>query len=425
MSAGTQQLDIALVLAAGTVLLLGLTIGWVRNRLWISEPILALGIGVVIGPVLRLGGFADHDGSGGVFLEEAARITLALAVMGAALRLPRSYGSRSWRTVAMVLGLGMPLMWLFASLAAWALLPVSVLQALLVGAVLTPTDPVVAAGVISGVIAERCIPARLRNMLTAESGGNDGLAQLFVLLPVLLLTETTGRAVTEWLTAVLLWQILGAFLIGGVIGWVAGRLLVWARRDPTAERQSTLTTGIALSLAVLGTLELLGTNGFFGVFAAGLMLNRALPEDEKRAEHVQEAISRFFDLPVFILLGIILPVRAWGELGWPAFALALLLLAVRRPPAFWLLRRFVPAVVTRREALFAGWFGPMGISSVYYALLAGSRTGWAALWPIVSLVVVVSIVAHGVSATPLSRALGRAEEADGDGADAGLRPAPR
>ncbi len=113
---------------------------------------------------------------------EAARVTLGLAVMGAALRLPRGFVLRRWRDLALVLGVGMPLMWLATSVAAWVFLPLPPLACLVIGSVMTPTDPVISSSIVTGRIADRNIPPRIRGLITAESGANDGLALLFLTL---------------------------------------------------------------------------------------------------------------------------------------------------------------------------------------------------------------------------------------------------
>ena len=399
-----NSLNIALSIGAGTVLFLAMISGYVKNRLSVSEPLICLGIGVLIGPLaLDLASFDLTDDDTLMLVEQAARITLAIAVMGAAMRLPHGFVTRHWREMSLILSAGMLGMWLMSSLLAYLCFALPLLSALLLGAMITPTDPVLADSIVTSRTAEAVVPGRLRHLITAESGANDGLAILLVLLPVAFLEHDPAGAVQYWLLRVLLWEVLGAVLIGAAMGWVAGRCLVWAQRHPDSETASLTTVGLALSLTVLACVKLIGSDGILAVFAAGLGFNRFISHRETRQEHVQETIGRFFDLPVFILFGIILPWTAWGELGWPALLFVVAVLLLRRLPVWWLLRARLASLHTRRDTLFAGWFGPIGIAALFYASKIRYEHDMVELWNVASLVIFASIVLHGISATPLTR----------------------
>lgn len=409
--ASPMELRLAVLLSATTVLLLGLVAGYVKNRLWISEPVICTGIGLLLGPIgLDLVELDTSDSTQTLVLQEIARSTVAVAAMGAALRLPPSYWRRSWRELAVTLGLGMPLMWGAGAALAWVLLPTSLLPALLIGAVVTPTDPVLSAPIVTGRIAERNVPRSLRDSLSAESGANDGLALPIVMIPLLLLTgHSLDETFERWFVEVLLIDIVAAALVGLTTGWLAGLCYVWARRQPFTEPPSILTIALALTITVAAAVRLFGGSGILGVFVAGSAFNVILAEEEgERLERIQEAFARFLDLPVFIVLGALAPWHAWTQLGWSGPLFALAVLALRRPPAWLLLRYGVPSLRSRRDALFAGWFGPVGIAAMFYALKAHADTGLEIVWPAVSLVIVASVLAHGISATPLTLRFGRA-----------------
>lgn len=399
----------ALALGAGTVLALGLLGGYVKNRSWLAESTACLILGIVLGPmVLGLADLALLPIDPFTLLKEAARLTLGISVMAAALRLPRASIRQCAAGLAIVLGPGMLLMFLSGSLLAGTILNQRLLPALLVGAALAPTDPVVAGAITGGRAAERALPNRMRSFLTAESGANDGLALLFVMLPALLVRQSPGDAVSEWLTQVLLWQTMGGVSIGLVSGWLAGHLLIWARRQPFCERHSIASVALALSLTVLALVRVIGSDGILAVFASGLVVNSFVSKEEARQENVQAAVSRFFDLPVFILVGAMLPWAAWRELGWRAIAFAVAVIVLRRLPWWIALYRAVPEIKTPSEAAFLGWFGPIGVSSIYYLLLIRERTGLHQVWEIGSTAVLLSIVVHGTSATPLLQLMRRA-----------------
>ncbi|TPJ14365.1 sodium:proton antiporter [Mesorhizobium sp. B2-7-3] len=404
----------ALALGAGTVLVLGLLGGYVKNRLWLAESTICLILGAVLGPMgLGWADLASLPLDPFALLKEAARLTLGISVMAAALRLPPGFVARRAAGLAIVLGPGMLLMFLSGSLLALTILNQRPLVALLVGAALAPTDPVVAGAITAGRAAERMVPNRMRSLLTAESGANDGLALLFVTLPALVVAQAPVEALSEWLTQVLLWQTMGSVSIGLVLGWLAGHLLTWARRQPFCQHHSIATIALALSLTVLAFVRLIGSDGILAVFASGLVINSFVSKEEARQENVQAAVSRFFDLPVFILVGTMLPWAAWHELGWRAIGFAVAVLIVRRVPWWVALYRAVPEIRTMSEAVFLGWFGPIGISTIYYLLLIREKTGLHEVWEIGTIAVSLSVVVHGMSATPFTQLIGRARTTSG------------
>src|SRR6056297_917773 len=190
-SSRMSDLDIALGLISGLLVALDLSTGLLQSREYLpSEPIVAVGYGVAIGPqgldAVQLSTWADPL----IVIEQAARLTVALAVTSIALRLPENYFRRRWKSMAALLGPGMVSMWLVSGLIAYAVLPVSFVVAMLIGAVITPTDPVLANSVVIGRTAEGNIPKRLRYLLSAEAGANDGGAYLLVFLAVLLAGES-------------------------------------------------------------------------------------------------------------------------------------------------------------------------------------------------------------------------------------------
>ena len=186
---------------------------------------------------------------------------------------------------------------------------------------MTPTDPVVASTIVTGGVAERNLPDCLRHAISAESGWNDGLALPFVFLPILVLTRPPGEAVPYWITHALLWEVVFGAVLGAMIGLIAGGTLRWAAAREILEMTSLLTVSLALSLTVLGVAELFGTSGVLAAFVAGVAFNATGGSDAKeRQEVVQEAITRFFDLPIFVLLGMALRGRVGSSSGGSSFS---------------------------------------------------------------------------------------------------------
>jgi sodium/hydrogen antiporter len=402
-------LYVSLAAVGGLLLLLGMLGGLLKERTPVSEPLIALIAGVLIGPgALGLLDLADL-GNQTLILEEAALVTLGVALVGVALRLPIGYSSSNWRLLFVLLGIVMPLMWIVGGLLAYLILGVPFWVAVLIGAIVTPTDPVVASSIVAGGVAERNLPARLRHAISSESGFNDGLALPFVVLPVLVLTEPPGEVLGHWLTHTILLEIVGGAALASLMGYLAGKTLRWAERKETMERTSLLTISLALSLSVLGVTELLHLNGVLAAFVAGIVFNFAGSSDAKESqEEIQEAISRFFDLPIFVLLGMALPWQGWLDLGWRGPLLVVAVLVLRRLPTVLALRPLLGPLRGRaRDVLFLGWFGPIGAAALYYATFSLRETGIEEAWVVGSLIICASVVIHGVSATPLTKLYGR------------------
>ena len=199
-----------------------------------------------------------------------------------------------------------------------------------------------------------------------------------------------------------------AILLGAGLGVAAARLLHWAHVRGLMESYSYLSFTVALSLFTLGAATLLGAESLISVFAAGLAFDFAADTGEKHEEEaVQEAISKLFTLPMFVIFGAALPWAAWAGLGWPLVALAAATLALRRIPVLALMTPLVRPTLEPRDAAFLGWFGPLGVAAMFYAAFAVRQTGEAAIWPAASALILASILAHGVSAAPLTRLYAR------------------
>lgn len=373
------------------------------RRAPVSEPMLALGLGVVVGPAV-LGWVDVSERARDLLLLEGARLLLAFSVMAAALRF-RWAGLRSvLRPVALLLVVALPLAMVLGGAASLAMgLPLGL--ALLLGACLSPTDPVLASSVVSGGPAERHLPARLRQVLTGESGANDGLGLPLVLLGLaaVLPGQSAGAAVGEAVR-----QVVVAVVVGVVLGSVVGRLGQRAERRGTLEGGPRLVLTLLLAVAVLGVARVAGADGVLAVFVAGLAYDRVVAtSDREPQDSLDEAVNRYAVLPLFLLLGAVLPWAAWGRLGWGAAAFAAGVLLVRRLPLLLLLHR--PLGLSTREGAFAGWFGPMGVSALFYlAHSASEGVGDPRLFAAGSLAVVVSVVAFGTTAAPATQRFDRA-----------------
>ncbi|WBB91180.1 cation:proton antiporter [Verrucosispora sp. WMMC514] len=388
-----NRLHLSYALVGVLALLLAFWSSAVR-RAPVSEPLLALSLGVLAGPVL---GLIDLPaGQMTALMLESSRILLAISLMAVALRFPLPAYRSVIRPVGVLLAVAMVGMAVVSAGLAWLVLGLPLALALLLGACVTPTDPVLASSVVSGRPAERELPARLRQVISGESGANDGLAFAFVVLALAVVTSgSLGGALVE-----VIWAVVGALVIGVAVGWTAGRAILAAEEREDVDRGSLLVFTIVLGVAALGVARLAYTDGILAVFVAGLAYNAVVGGRSRASQQrLDDALTRYLVLPLFFLLGIEVPWRDWLELGWPVLAFVVALLLLRRLPVVLALK---PALgMSWRSTVFLGWFGPVGVSALFY-LTHSQEHGVAdpRLWAAGSLAVVASTVVHGVTATP-------------------------
>lgn len=397
-----MTLDLLLVAVGGLGLVVASLSAKLR-RLPVSEPLLALGLGVLLGPavtdLLALPPLTEDPAA----LHDGARILLAVSVMAVALRYPFGDVRRRLGPVAVLLLVAMPVMAVVSTALGWLVLGVPLATAALLGAAVAPTDPVLASSVVTGDLAERDLPARDRQILSLESGANDGLALPLVIAALALagpLTATEALAESAW-------QVGGAVLVGAALGWLGGRALRLGEEYGATAHGPALLFTVVLALLILGASGLTRTDGVLAVFVGGLVFNLVSTGADRTAElSIDEAVNRFAVLPLFVVLGAVLPWSAWRDFGWSGPALAAAILLLRRLPVLLLLAR--PLGLRLSDALYLGWFGPIGVSALFYLTLEAERlhvpevvlaTG--------SLVLVASTVVHGLSGAPARAWFGR------------------
>ncbi|ORX93816.1 hypothetical protein K493DRAFT_284366 [Basidiobolus meristosporus CBS 931.73] len=397
----------------GFILLFGLASMFIKERLFLSEALVATIFGIIIGPVgLNLidpntWGVHPHT-----FTMEFARIVIALQVMAAGVNLPKKYILREWKSFLIFLFPVMAVMWLVAAAVFYWLLPLSFLESLLLAACITPTDPVLANSIVQGGFAERYVPVHLRDIIAAESGANDGLGFPFLFFAFLMLrSNSPGQAIGQWLITIWGYQIALSILIGFVAGFAARRLLHLCERKHLIDKESFLVFSIALAVFLMGTVTMIHSDDLLAVFVAGTTFTwDAWFRKKTKEAHLQEVIDMMFNVSFFVYFGTIIP---WSTFGSASLNLSVLrlvgitssILIFRRIPVVLLLYRFIPAVKNYREAIFAGWFGPVGVGGLFYCMISLEEMKEAGpkgylteiIFPVISFLVLSSVIVHGIT----------------------------
>lgn len=360
--------DRVLLVVGLSLVVLGLS-SKVVKRSALSPVVLALAVGVLVGP--RVLDLVDPEAAlpRSVLLEHVCRVALALSVVDIALRLRPADLRDDARRLLVLLLVVMPAMWLVSALGAGLLLGLPVAVALLLGAALTPTDPGVASALVTGTMPNRMLPRRVRMSLQGEAGANDGLALPFVVLSGLLVSLPPGEAVPQALLEVL--RLLGVgVLVGGVVGGLLLVLVDKAGVHRLAEEDWFPLASTGLALVALAGAHLLGGTGVLAAFVAGLVFSEGLPEGLRQPIHeVHRSVVKVALTVVFLLFGTVLPLdRWWDELGVAGLAFALWVLVLRRLPLA------LPALLLTgtgpRSAAYMGWSGPLGVAGIYYLVHA-------------------------------------------------------
>ncbi|WWD17799.1 hypothetical protein CI109_102241 [Kwoniella shandongensis] len=419
----------ALAVAGGYVSVIGLVSYFVKEKLFMSEALIATIIGIITGPIALnwfnpLGWSSDPN----YLTHEITRIIIAIQVLFTGIALPAAYVKKEWKSLATLLGPVMTIAWFVSGLLIWGLIPgLTFLESLVIGSCVTPTDPVLANSICKGRFAEKHVPLHVRNIILAESGANDGLGFpfLFIGLYLILIHEashpwhTVGGAVGEWFYNIVLYQVTLSCIIGVIIGYVARKVLKFARRKQLIDHESFLSFGVALTFVTLGIVGLIGSDDILCCFVVG---NSFTWDDWFRLEteehDFQDVIDQLLNSAIFLYIGAIIP---WSDFNhfqitpWRLVILGILVMLVRRLPWVIVLSRWIPSLCTMHESLFAGYFGPIGVGAVFYVQVAldvlpedGTRQHLRdVILPVVYFLVLTSVVVHGVT-IPLGKGFQRA-----------------
>lgn len=373
------------------------------ERSSLTGPMFFMSVGILASP-LALDLFSFSPELDAVILVAELALTLVLFNDASLIDLKVLTRSPSRIPIRLLL-IGLPLtMLLGTALGAW-MFDGNIFAIALMALILAPTD----AALGQAVVKSERVPDRIRQSISVESGLNDGIALPPVLFCLAVLgTQAENQGGQSWL-GFLLMQVTVGPLVGAAVGYAGGRLIErmsgigWM--DGTFQRLSVLPLAIlAYALA-----EIVGGNGFIAAFCAGIGLRLGAVSSEIRhnMQEFGEAEGTQLIMVVFLLFGLAMVPEAIGYWGWVEFLYALASLTVLRmvPVALSL----IGAGLDWRSVAFIGWFGPRGIASVLYLLMAiGSigLAGYEQVMSVIVLTVVVSVYAHGVSAAPLSERYG-------------------
>jgi len=403
---------------------------FIKNSLHLSEPPLAVLFGILLGPYVLNVINPTEWGHDDPFLQEFTRIILGVQCFAVGIELPKYYFRRHWKSVLYFLSPIMTISWAITSLFAALIFKTDVPTALIIGACLSPTDPVLSASVLSNSKFSSRVPKRLKHLLKAESASNDGVSFPFLYIGLMTIKfPGFGQALKQWFLITVLWQCTLGLMLGFVIGWCANRLLRFSERKTYITESSFAVFYLLLALLCVGVASILGSDDFLLAFGAGVGFARDgwFAKKTESSLAFPTIVDMLLNSSIFVYFGSIIPFHTFVPRDitphcgiWQLALFLALVLLFRRIPIVLALTRFIPDIRTYREALFCGHFGPMGVGALFLAIEARAQleTGTslplpkpkhavppyserevaiALVWPVICFVVLGSTTVHGLS----------------------------
>lgn len=399
---------------------------FVKEKLYIGEATVATIFGVIVGPHC-LDWFSPTTwGNSDNITLEISRIVLVVQIFAVAVELPKKYMLKHWLSVTLLLLPVMTFGWLISSVFIWKLIPsLRWIEALVLAACVTATDPVLASAVVGKGKFARRVPGHLRNLLSAESGCNDGMAFPFAYL-ALSCIQHAGHPNTiafHFIVITCLYECLFGTILGALIGYAGRHLIKFAEAKNLIDRESFLVFYFVLALFCTGVGSVIGVDDLLVAFAAGAAFSWDGWFSRKTEEsHVSNVIDLLLNMAFFVYFGAIVPWDQFNEasLGispWKLVIIAILIILFRRIPIMLALKPIIPDIRTWREALFCGHFGPIGVGAIFISILARAElehdeptplaelptpdhpnyTIVACIWPVTTFLIIASILVHGSS----------------------------
>lgn len=386
-------MGIIAIILIGSALASGLV-----ERAPLSFPMIFLALGLLVGPRgLDWLNLEVHS----PMLEVVATVTLALVLFLDAVNIKLDELRRDWYVPVLTLGPGTLLIIVGVAIAAWRLVGTSPVESLLLGAMLASTDPVV----LRDIVRDPRIPRSVRRALGVEAGTNDIVVLPIVLVLIAVAGGQAGSA-GEWVSflgRVLVLSPLIGLAVGGFGAYAIGKV----DERFALRREYQALYGIGLVLAAYAAGAVTDGDGFLAAFFAGLAVTVFNVSLCDCFFDFGEVTAEMMLLLAFVLFGAVLSTILPDAPLVPALALAAIALLVIRPTALYLVLH--RARMSNAARLFIGWFGPRGLNSLLLALLAVQAGVPNAEWllSVVGVVVVVSVLLHGGTATPLAALYGR------------------
>ncbi|KAG5859964.1 Na+/H+ antiporter [Encephalitozoon hellem] len=382
-----------LLASSSFVLLFGMISKHVKNNLFLSESLISVLAGIVLGHH-GLNVFNTNYAYSKIMMYNFSRIVLCIQTMSVATSLPKNYVLVKWQSIfflVIVVGIikcsfSFGLVYLFTNYnksMSWSL-----------ASCLTPTDPILSSSIIHGKLAMKMVPERIRLLLAAESGINDGMGIFLLFLGLDLLENGLGKGIYPFVVNNILVRVLLSAAIGLSVGILSRQGLKYCYTRRLVGVESFLAHGIILAVFSMALMEFIGGSELICIFFAGIMFS--FDEWfvlETKNSNLQEITDTILSTSFFLFFGSRIDFRRFTLSN---AIISLVIIFIRRPVICCLMYRQIPELKSRREALFIGWFGPIGVGALYYALLTDKIQETLTI-DFVSCTVFLSVMIHGLT----------------------------
>jgi NhaP-type Na+/H+ or K+/H+ antiporter len=394
----------------------------ILSKIPLSMPIVLLILGYTA-VALPLGLEAPDPLENGIITEHLTELGVIIALMGAGLKIDRPMSLKGWSSTWRLLSITMILSIALAAFAGWTIAAFVPATAMLLGAVIAPTDPVLASDVQVGPPGQGSEDKdmedktkgrkedEVRFALTSEAGLNDGLAFPFtnMAIAMVLAGAAPGNWIEAWLAVDVLYKLIVGFAAGGVLGHLLARFIFFIPARTELARAMLGIGAIASTLIIYGAAEFLGGYGFIATFIGACMIRNYERKHKyhKSLHQTAEKMERLFTAIILVALGGAIAGSLFEPLNFALIICAVVIVFLVRPVAG------IAAMIgfnriPWREKLTISVFGIRGIGSIYYlayALNEASFEGAREIWALVALIIVISIFVHGVLSTPVTQKL--------------------
>jgi NhaP-type Na+/H+ or K+/H+ antiporter len=413
----------------GAVVLMTAWLPMLLKEMPLSLPILCVGLGAALFAFPDIPGTPPNPTDHLDVIERLTELVVIISLMGAGLKLDRPFAWRHWTVTWRLLGIAMPLTILALAVLGVSLLGLGLATAVLLAGALAPTDPVLASDIQVGPPGEGG-EDEVRFALTSEAGLNDGLAFPFIHLAIALAGASTFAEahLGEWFAVSVVWKIGAGVAVGYVVGWALGWLTFHLPNRAKISRTGDGFVALGITCLSYGLAEMAHGYGFLAVFVSALALRATKRGHDyhQRLHDFAEELERLLMMVLLVMFGAALVAGGLLDaLSWPVAAFAGIALFVVRPVCGWI--SLIGAHGSASERRVISFFGIRGLGTFYYlsygmgkATFPGSDIVLAA----VSLTVLVSILLHGVTVTPIMRYLDRTTGRDTESAQLDLELTP-
>ncbi|KHN69998.1 Na+/H+ antiporter [Ordospora colligata] len=378
-----------LLASSSFVLVFGLVSKYIKEKLLLSEPLISVLVGIFLGHSV-LGVLDMNNTYSKAAMYNFSRAILCIQTMTVAMSLPKNYVMAKWQSVfVLVVVVGM-LKCMFSFGMIYLFSGYSKLISWSIASCLTPTDPILSSSIIQGKVATKLVPERIRLLLAAESGINDGMGIILLFLGLNIATNNIRSFIIDNLFL----KVFVSAVVGLFAGIVSRQALRYCYTWKLVGMESFFVHTIVLTVFSMSFMEFIGGSELICIFFAGIMFS--FDEWfilEIKNSNLQEITDTILSTSFFMFFGS----RIYFE-KFTAFnvGISLAVIFIRRPLICMMLYKCIPELKSLKEALFVGWFGPIGVGSLYYALLTDKIQDSLTI-DFVTCTVFMSVIIHGIT----------------------------